>query len=364
MKKKNQGSVIGFFIIFIILLLIGGGIFVYWYLQSQEVDIPKFVGNFISANQEEVVNQVEQNVQNPLNNLNSTSNDTVTVDGYYYQQLNNEEKAVYKALEQNIENLKTGTYTIELGDRFSNILEQENGSEQLNTIYQNSLDAFTMDHPEIFYLDITKMIMVINTKTGLFNTTYDVQITKDSNLNYLIDGFQNKQEVDQAIALIEQVKSDILSHATGTDYDKIKYVHDWLVENVTYDETLTKPHIRDAYGTLVNKEAVCEGYAETFQMLMNELNIPSIMIVGTGTNSEGQTEAHAWNYVQLEGKWYGVDTTWDDPIIIGGGRQTTQMKTKYLVKGSNAFNGTHYPTGQVSGVGKTFTYPALESSDY
>lgn len=59
---------------------------------------------------------------------------------------------------------------------------------------------------------------------------------------------------------------------------------------------------------------------------------------GTATNSQGETENHAWNYVQLNGIWYAVDCTWDDPIIIGNGKINESIKYQYFLKGSKEFN--------------------------
>lgn len=50
------------------------------------------------------------------------------------------------------------------------------------------------------------------------------------------------------------------------------------------------------------------------------MNIPCIIVIGKATNTKGQTENHAWNYVQINEKWYAVDCTWDDPVIVGNGK--------------------------------------------
>lgn len=365
MLKKNKGNAVSVLMIIIIIAIIAIGVFLFFYIQSEEIEVPNFVRNFIETDQEKVVDETGNEVlKNPLEDLSNVETPHATASGYYFSQLNSYAKVIYQALESNIENLKTGTYTIKLGDQFDSILDQEDGMQQLNQIYQNAIDAFIMDHPEVFYLDITKMIMVVNTKTSPFSKTYELQISPDQNQSYLAEGFSNKQDVDNAINQINLIKNEIVANATGTDYDKIKYVHDWLVEDLNYDQTLAKPNIRNVYGAFINHEAVCEGYAEAFQMLMNEIGIPSVMVVGTGTNSNGQTESHAWNYVQLEGKWYGIDTTWDDPVVIGGGRQTSQMRMQYFLKGSTTFNESHHASGQVSEAGMIFTYPTLETSDY
>ena len=97
---------------------------------------------------------------------------------------------------------------------------------------------------------------------------------------------------------------------------------------------------------------------------MDELNIPCVLVSGIGTNSAGETEAHAWNYVQLNGAWYAIDVTWDDPTIIGNGRVRKSTYTKYFLRGSKSFNKTHFANGQVSEGGSLFIYPELSTEDY
>jgi transglutaminase/protease-like cytokinesis protein 3 len=118
------------------------------------------------------------------------------------------------------------------------------------------------------------------------------------------------------------------------------------------------------YGALINKSCVCEGYSESFKFLMDALDIPSTIVIGKATNSEGKTESHSWNYVQINDIWYAIDCTWDDPILVGGGILTNSFKYRYFLKGSNEFNETHLPEGQFTENGKVFTYPNLNNENY
>ena len=110
--------------------------------------------------------------------------------------------------------------------------------------------------------------------------------------------------------------------------------------------------------------SVCEGYARSFKYILDEMGIPCVLVIGTGTNSRGETERHAWNYVEIQGTWYAVDCTWDDPVVVGGGIVSQSSKYKYFLKGSNDFLADHMPSGQFTPGGKEFTYPNLSSSSY
>lgn len=93
--------------------------------------------------------------------------------------------------------------------------------------------------------------------------------------------------------------------ATDTDYSKEKAIHDYLVDNITYDQKITS-HF-NAYEALTQGRAVCAGYAECFRTLMELSGIKCIAISGTAGG-----ENHMWNAVRLEGEWYQVDVTWND----------------------------------------------------
>ena len=88
------------------------------------------------------------------------------------------------------------------------------------------------------------------------------------------------------------------------------------------------------------------------------------MIIGTATNSQGETENHAWNYVQLSGNWYAVDTTWDDPVIIARGTASEESTDKYFLVGADVTNQDHSSSGQFTEGGKTFSYPNLNNANY
>ncbi|MDO4975117.1 MAG: transglutaminase domain-containing protein, partial [Alphaproteobacteria bacterium] len=97
-----------------------------------------------------------------------------------------------------------------------------------------------------------------------------------------------------------------------------------------------------------NKNVVCEGYARTFKYLMDELEIPCVLVSGIAVDEDGKSERHAWNYVYLKNDWYAIDVTWDDPIIIGNGRVDSNIKYKYFLKGSNTMNKDHTSSGQIT----------------
>ena len=381
MKKDEIADKITSVILFLVIIGIFSVLIVFFIIGIQEfgkeegeLTFAESTGNVTTiANEEKTIeNDIEtpQIVENPIDSIESTNRDSVDdyanvkVDKYFYNQLEEKSRIIYRAFESNKEQMKTGTYQIELGTNFSDVLSQSNGQEILGEYYQSAIEAYTYDNPEVFYLSPRKMYLNIETTTRGNNTTYNVFINAGDQANYLADEFNSKQQIDQAIAQIEQVKNQILQNRTGNPYENIRMVHDYLVENIQYDSTLSKANIYNVYGALVSRECVCEGYARAFKYLLDELGIPCVMVIGTGTNSQGQTENHAWNYVQLNQRWYAVDTTWDDPVIIGGGTASEESKYKYFLVGAEVINQDHQASGQFTEGGKMFSYPNLSQTSY
>ncbi|GAB6992403.1 transglutaminase domain-containing protein [Paenibacillus pini] len=95
------------------------------------------------------------------------------------------------------------------------------------------------------------------------------------------------------------------------DHAKIKAIHDWVVLNLKYDVTLQK---YTAYDGLSSGSTVCQGYSLLTYKLLKEAGITNKIVEGSATPSDtGVSQLHAWNLVLLDGEWYHLDTTWDDP---------------------------------------------------
>ena len=286
------------------------------------------------------------------------------IDKYLYKQLDEYSKIIYNAMESNKENMKTGTYEINLGTEFSSLLSQSNGEDLLGEYYQSAIEAYTYDNPDVFYIEFSKLYLNIETTTRGNKKTYRVFINAGNNTDYLTSEFSSKERIDAALNEIENIKSYFVINKKADAYENIKLVHDYLVESIEYDQSISLSNIYDLYGALINKKSVCEGYAKAFKYLMDSMNIPCIIVSGKATNSEGNTENHAWNYVQINNAWYAIDCTWDDPILIGSGYLSNSSKYKYFLKGADEFNKTHVPDGQFTEGGKVFEYPTLSMNNY
>lgn len=133
----------------------------------------------------------------------------------------------------------------------------------------------------------------------------------DNEMSYTIISAQGTLTMEEKI---DQVVSTVVTSGMD-DYTKALKLHDWLVNNSIYDSTYTH---RTAEDMLLLGTGVCEGYARAYQKLLDAVSIPCIYVNGYANAPEGQI-LHAWNLVKLNGSWYHVDATWDDPNPTPGG---------------------------------------------
>lgn len=121
-------------------------------------------------------------------------------------------------------------------------------------------------------------------------------------------------DYDRAVySAARQVLDGILTDGMR-DLEKETAIYHWVVNSVDYDWTHqdvlaeTPRSSYEPYGGLVDRKAVCLGYAVTFQLLCDLAGVECITVPGASSNSRGD---HAWNMVRVDGKWYCVDVTWD-----------------------------------------------------
>lgn len=118
----------------------------------------------------------------------------------------------------------------------------------------------------------------------------------------------DRNEISKIRDKIDSATEEILLNISPnmTDYEKIMAVHDYMVLNYTYDITDTAQDVSVIY----DKTGVCTAYSMAFIHMMNVLGIDATIITS-------ERMVHAWNLVRLDGEWYHMDVTWDDPDWFG-----------------------------------------------
>lgn len=236
---------------------------------------------------------------------------------------------IYDALVENIYQIKTGSFEFSLRSYNGfDSLAKLSESEQYRA-WLGAINALKYDDPTLFFIDFTQ----IDYDYSIFRN--NVVISSD---NCYIEGIYNQNQLEQMLNELEEKRTEIylMMDENWTDYQKVYFVNEYLVENVEYDQTLSGVFVHTVYGSIVDGLAVCDGYSYGVQYLLDGLGITNLVCAGEAYNpSTGSSEGHMWSYVKLYDHWYGLDTTWNDPIYYGypSQEQIEQWKVAYFLKG-------------------------------
>lgn len=174
--------------------------------------------------------------------------------------------------------------------------------------YQNDIDMLTINNGEGF----KETISLLNNFVHPYNSSNNIKLTYGG--DYTIGIAINKAYSNDDIAAINEIVDKVIKEKLNNNMptrEKIKIIHDYIIDNAEYDKLKyenkndTTYKSNTAYGVLVQGYGTCNGYADAMAIFLDKLNIINYKI----SNSE-----HIWNLVYLDGKWYHLDLTWDDPI--------------------------------------------------
>ncbi len=177
-----------------------------------------------------------------------------------------------------------------------------------------------------------------------------------------LDKFQ-LEIYDAAAAVIDQVITDGM-----TAVEKELAIHDWMVSNCHYDEQELdaigemQENSDNPHGFLIDHRGICSGYATSFQLLMDMVGIECLTIDAQANDDFEGVGAHAWNMVHLDGDWYFVDVTWDDPVPDSEGEAIHpyfNCDESYLLKHEHIWDIDAYPKG----TGQKLSYANLTAAD-
>ena len=160
-----------------------------------------------------------------------------------------------------------------------------------------AFEAMLLDNPLIFYTDGYKYTKDLNKKKIEMQPEYKLPSNQVSKL---------KSMISSSLSFVESVKK-------SSDFEKVKYVHDYILDTVTYDYSVSKDS-HSVVGVALSKSGVCEGIAKYVKLALDCLSIKSIVVTGRAVNpafEQDTNEPHAWNMVEVDGKWYHMDVTFD-----------------------------------------------------
>ena len=97
-----------------------------------------------------------------------------------------------------------------------------------------------------------------------------------------------------------EIVAECLPDGNVDDYETALALHDWIIDNVSYDHTFRNMSVDRA---LSGMAVTCEGYHAAYVKLLETAGMETGRVEGGG---------HVWTAVKMDGKWYHVDTTHDD----------------------------------------------------
>lgn len=297
-------------------------------------------------------------------------------DNYFYEQLTDEAKPFYDGMEnmyrQGIMKTGNGDYDLVSNGHITSekVAEYGGGGPYLLSLFGAAKDAFYADHADIFYVDFSYLSVRV---TKDINDIYHVYIGSGRSDNYYTEGFTNEGQVDSAISYYEAIVNDLAAQADSVtaeegeslDAEKVKFVHDYIIDHTSYRlENVCRPEniglIRTAYGALVNGESVCEGYSRALKAVLDRLGIPCVLVYGIYMHNENTPELHMWCEVRIDGIWYAVDATMDDPYVKNSTSTLDGFENQdYLLVGQSTMSRQHFPSGIMSEAEYEFSYPPL-----
>lgn len=282
---------------------------------------------------------------------------------YFYSQLTANQKELYNQILSAgvVQKITVDLTNITITGKGTSSSSKNNAVNAAMNDIMMALTALNEDEPLFFWADGFGISYdgIKKYSGGTYTYTITVLII---NINIDTTHFADFNDVEEKRNAVVNKLNTIKINGISR-HEKVKSIHDYLANNIVYDDTISEPNIYDPYGALITGVCVCEGYAEAFKLLCDREGIPCLNVVGTGNGG-----AHKWNMVQMEdGEWYTVDATWDD--------QTSNIYYSYFLIGSNTkapwFNSTaadstvHIPTGKhYTNATTALVYPTLSTDTY
>ena len=160
--------------------------------------------------------------------------------------------------------------------------------------------------------EIKQKISILNNFVHPYNSSNNIKLSYggEYTIGITINKAYSEDEIHQINEIVDNVIQDKITNNMPSK-EKIKIIHDYIIDNTQYDK-LKYDNKEDntyksntAYGVLIEGYGTCNGYADAMAIFLNKINIINYKI----SNDE-----HIWNLVYLDGNWYHLDLTWDDPI--------------------------------------------------
>ncbi len=160
-----------------------------------------------------------------------------------------------------------------------------------------------------------ELLTDINNYVHPYNSFKNIETKYDSFNKIEINLIKNysEEQIKEINNKVDQIYQN-LYNSKKSQIDNIRVFHDYIINHTKYDEDRSKNkninYYSDiAYGSLIEGHALCGGYSDAMQLFLEKMNIKNFKV---------SSDKHIWNAVYINGKWYHLDLTWDDPITNTG----------------------------------------------
>lgn len=220
--------------------------------------------------------------------------------------------------------------------RETNNFFPKNRQDLLNIFYtslNNGVDSFTYYCTSSYQNCLKESEKIASDNNLLSNINNFVHpYNSYSSLSFKLSNFGkvevnvNKQYTDEEIKAIntkiDEISSLIIKD-TMSPNDKIKAIHDFIIEHSSYDQEKANAIVdgkltqtgnyksETAYGVLLQGYGICSGFSDAMELFLSKVGIPSYKI---------SSATHMWNLIYIDNKWLHLDLTWDNPVVNGNGK--------------------------------------------
>ncbi len=201
------------------------------------------------------------------------------------------------------------------------IKEKEDLLDLYFTVINSGVNHFEFYCPSEYSSCIKDVVAIANNQQDLsningfvhpFNSFDTIETSYDSlgRVKLKIIKTYTDVEINEINQKIEEiVKNEVKEEKDNREI--IRIIHDYIINNTRYDKeradhNVIKYSSNTAYGVLFEGYGICSGYADAMALFLNYYHIPNYKVV---------SENHVWNAVYLDGNWYHLDLTWDDPVL-------------------------------------------------
>lgn len=176
--------------------------------------------------------------------------------------------------------------------------------------FDNHIDSINISSYNITHDDLEMVITyIINSGYFYISNSYSYKSDGKYIISLSPEYLMNSDDVKKYNEEIESVIDDIAGRASSfkNRIEKLIFIHNYLVENIEYSETESSD-INNIYGALILKKTMCVGYSQAFCRIAERAGFKTYIVTS-------ETLMHAWNMVNLNGEYFFVDCTWDDPVF-------------------------------------------------